>query len=139
MKHNNFRGCRWRNLTWFAAGVMLAGCQSWQTTSPDITMYWQYQDQLILATEAINAGDLTVAKEHLAKADVAAASPGQNRKVRSLERLVAGTEALMAGEPDRARAEWAGIEEPHLKREVRHKARLIGMDVPMDSNEIEAN
>ncbi len=125
-----------------ATTMVLGGCslwpQGWHREQPQVAvvampLHSQYRDHLTYATEALNEGDLEKAKSHLDRAGAFATNPKQNRKVRSLKRLVAGTEALMAGEPDTARAEWAQIEDPHLNREVRHKARLIGMDIPIVS------
>lgn len=92
--------------------------------------YRAFDQQMVVTTQAINAGELDQAREHLDQAGREASSPGQQQMVRSLQRLVDGAEALRNGDPDRARDEWARIDEPRLRREVRHKARLIGMDVP---------
>ncbi len=92
----------------------------------------QFQEPLTASTRAIAAGDLEQARHYLGQARAAATDHDQRVKVDSIEHLIAGTEALMAGDADRARTAWAQIEEPHLSREVRHKARLIGIDVPIE-------
>ena len=92
----------------------------------------RFQEPLAASTRAIAAGDLDKARQYLVQARAAAADHHQQVKVDSVEHLIDGTEALMVGDPDRARTAWAQIEEPHLSREVRHKARLIGIDVPIE-------
>ncbi len=92
----------------------------------------QFQEPLTASTRAIAAGDLEQARHYLDQARAAATGHDQKVKVDSIEHLIAGTEALMVGDADRARTTWAQIEEPHLSREVRHKARLIGIDVPIE-------
>ncbi len=128
----------WR-LPLLAATVMLVGCQSSLDIKAEAAArYVQFRDQLVFTTQAINAGDLERARAHLGEARAVAARPKQYRKVQSLKQLILGAEALRAGEPDRARVEWARIEERSLSREVRHKARLIGIDVPIVPLEEEA-
>jgi outer membrane biogenesis lipoprotein LolB len=120
----------------FAATLVLAGCFSMSKTDHGArngTYYRTYQDQIVQCTQAINAGDLALARVHLDQARAVALSAKQQRKVNSLDYLIDGTAALMSGDPDGARLAWAKIDEPHLSREVRHKARLIGMDVPMST------
>lgn len=115
--------------------LFMAGCHaapSAESKAAGGSDYRTFQEQLLLSTRAINAGDLELARVHLDEAGAAADNAKQLRKVDSLEQLITGAEALLGGEPDRARDEWSRIEEPHLSREVRHKARLIGMDVPME-------
>ena len=131
-----FRG-RWvRAYCMLVVAVMVVGCQ----TSPDIgaaehtTNHYQACSEMVtLSTQSIRAGDLAQAREYLQGAAASATTARQQQQVRSLTRLVDGAEALRDGDPDLARAEWARIEEPRLRREVRHKARLIGMDVPTAS------
>lgn len=128
------RGCCGAPL--FAAVLVLAGCFSMIATDQGArngTYYRTYQDQLLQCTQAINAGDLVAARVHLDQARAVALSAKQQRKVDGLDHLIDGTAALMSGDPDGARSAWAKIDEPHLSREVRHKARLIGMDVPVST------
>ena len=139
-KHLIFQGLWWQASCLLVAVIMLTGCQGSPRISDEqkVVRYQHFREQLILSTQAINASDLEGAKTYLSKAGKTAATPREHRKIRSLERLIAGTEALRAGDPDGARAEWSRIEEPRLNREVRYKARLIGMDVPRVSLEGEA-
>ena len=116
-----------------AAAILLTGCA---TAVPDEAGLGEidnqaFIDHLTLTTEAINAGDLNKAKARLGRARAATVTAHDVQKVDGLEYLIAGAEALRSGNPDRARNEWARIEEPRLRREVRHKARLIGLEVPM--------
>ena len=131
-----FRG-RWvRACCMLVVAVVVVGCQS----SPDIGVdqrttnrYQACSELVMLSTQSIKAGDLAQAREYLKGAAASATAARQQQQIRSLTRLVDGAEALRDGDPDRARAEWARIEEPRLRREVRHKARLIGLDVPTAS------
>ncbi len=110
----------------------LAGCASPPTAdTAAIDSRNRFQEPLTASTRAIAAGDLEQARQYLGQARAVAVDHQQQVKVDSIEHLIAGTEALMVGDPDRARTAWAQIEEPHLSREVRHKARLIGIDVPI--------
>ena len=98
-----------------------------QETSQDLL----FREHLTLSTEAINAGDLEGARAYLREAQTVAANPSQARKVQSLEHLILGAEALRDGDPMLTRVEWSKIDEPSLSREVRHKARLFGIHVPI--------
>lgn len=114
---------------------MLSGCASPPTAdTASVTSRSRFQEPLTASTQAINAGELELARQYLGQARAAAADHDQQVKVDSVEHLIAGTEALMVGDPDRARTAWSQIEEPHLSREVRHKARLVGIDVPIGAS-----
>ena len=118
-----------------AVATFMAGCHAAQTAAPQAQAeldHQTFQEQLLLSTRAINAGDLELARVHLDGAAAVAVNAKQLCKVDGLDQLIVGAAALLAGEPGRARHEWSRIEEPHLSREVRHKARLIGMDLPME-------
>jgi len=127
MQRSRFRGRLGQRLVLPAVviAVILTGCQS-PKADPVAS------SQLLTAsTQALGAGDLELARQYLDQARTVAVTPKQQVKVDSLDRLIDGTEALRAGDPDGARMAWSQIQEPHLNREVRHKARLIGLDVPM--------
>ena len=129
MKTRRVLTCGW--LTWLGAAALLIGCQSAYKTSitNDLARRQQFQEQLVLSTEAINAGDLEQAREHVRDAASWAVGPSEEQKVDSLEKLIAGAEALLAGEADEAQRQWAQIEDRELSAEVRGKARLVGMAV----------
>ena len=111
---------------------MLTGCATPPAAdTAAVTSHHQFQEPLRASTQAIAAGDLEQARQYLGQARAVAADHDQQVKVDSVEHLIAGTEALMLGDPDRAMTAWAQIEETHLSREVRHKARLIGIEVPI--------
>jgi hypothetical protein len=116
-----------------AVAILLTGCA---TAIPDEGGLNEihneaFIDHLTLTTEAINAGDLDQAKARLGRARAATATARDVQKVDGLEHLIAGAEALRSGNPEGAKSAWAQIEEPRLRREVRHKARLIGLEVPV--------
>lgn len=90
------------------------------------------------STASIGRGDLDAAKAELAEAKGHASGFHQRRQVRSLADLIAGAEALMAGEVERARAAWSRIEDPRLQREVRIKAKAMGIHVPLQSTPVGA-
>jgi len=94
---------------------------------------WEFREQLILATRAINQADLDQAKLHVQKARSRAFNFEQQRQVEGLTHLIAGAEALRQGDGARARSEWSQIEDPALLREVRGKARAIGIEVTPDA------
>ncbi len=136
MRRSIFRGWGRLHLPSLVAVAILSWF--WGCASPPIAdtaavaSHNRFQEPLTASTRAIAAGDLEQARQYLGQARAAAANHHQQVKVESIEHLIAGTEALMVGDPDRARTAWAQIEEPHLSREVRHKARLIGIDVPIE-------
>ena len=116
----------------FTAVVVLNACHSIATIDHEATARSdRFQEQLAWSTQAINAGDLEQARAHLEAARDAASSSKERQKVDSLDKLIVGAEALMEGDPARARSEWSWIDEPNLSREVRHKARLMGLSVPV--------
>jgi len=117
------------------AVVFLPGCQSGQKATR--AGQERFRQNVSACTQAIRAGDLADAKALLAKADDDARSFDQKRKTQSLGGLIDGAEALMDGNAQLARAKWSQIEDPLLGREVRVKANLIGMDVPLISTEAE--
>jgi len=114
-------------------GVVTAvgGCAASSTVDARTeALRWEYREQLLLATRAINEADLEQAKVHVERARSRAHNFEQERKVDGLEHLIAGAEALREGEAARVRAEWSQIEDPALSREVRIRARAIGIEVP---------
>jgi hypothetical protein len=115
------------------AVALLTGCAAGPAadSAPGVVDHQAFRDQLARTTQAVNAGDLEEAKTQLRQARAATTTSRQVQKVQGLQHLIAGAEALRAGDPQGARTAWARIEEPHLRREVRHKARLIGLEVPM--------
>jgi len=130
--NKNFRG-RCRCALALATAVVLAGCHT-TTVDPNAGARAQvaFDEQLGMAAQAINVGDLHSARDFVREARAAATTARDHQKVESLDHLISGAEALRTGDPDGARAEWSRIEEPRLAREVRHKARMIGVDVPME-------
>jgi len=136
MRRTIFRG--WGRLLLPSLVAVAVPSWLWGCASPPIAdtaavaSRSQFREPLTASTRAIAFGDLAQARQHLGQARAAATGHGQQVKVQSIEHLIAGTEALMVGDADGARTAWAQIEEPHLSREVRHKARLIGIDVPIE-------
>ena len=113
--------------------VTMAGCGSMFKADADLDAQKQaaFQASLAQCTQAINAGDLAGARVVLSDLDDRAEAFQQERQVQSLGQLLAGAEALMSGDGALAQAAWSRIEDPHLSREVRVKASLIGIDVPL--------
>jgi len=130
MQRSRFQGRLGQRLALPAAviAIILTGCQS---SKADPTASSQI---LTASTQALGAGDLELARQYLDQARAATVTPAQQVKIDSLDWLIDGTEALRAGDPDGARTAWSQIQEPNLSREVRHKARLIGLDVPMGAS-----
>ena len=125
----------------FLAVVVLSGCQGPQAASKPLDEVLvvepsqcslQYGENIKASTEAINAGDLDKAESHILAVKDCAESFEQEREVESLERVISGARAMMAGEVNVAKAQWSQIRDPHLNREVRLKAEsVIGVEVPM--------
>jgi hypothetical protein len=90
-----------------------------------------FGEQIGLTTTAINVGELETARDYLGEARGVATTARDTQKVDALDNLIVGAEALRTGDPAGARAAWSRIDDPRLAREVRHKARLIGIEVPM--------
>lgn len=113
------------------AALAVAGCGSSPKLDPQAeAMRYEFREQMILATRAFSDDNLEETKLHVARAKGRAFNFEQQRKVESFEHLVAGAEALRNGDADTARSEWSRIQDPALNREVRAKARDIGIDVP---------
>lgn len=114
--------------------VSFGGCGSWlKTGGPSEAQREAFQEQLVLTTYELNASNLQQAKVHAHKAREHAWGEQQEQKVDSLERLIAGVEALQDGDVELAQSEWSQITDPALKREVAIKASAIGIDV-QDTN-----
>jgi hypothetical protein len=90
-----------------------------------------FRESVIRCTESIRAGDLARAEVQLASARQLADSPAQHQKLRSLATLIEGAEAMLHGDSRAAAASWSRIEDPHLRAEVRAKARAVDLDVPL--------
>lgn len=110
-----------------AAGLTLGGCEYTQRQ----VQTQLFRGHIIDSTEAIRRGELGRAEVHLASARQLAEGPSQHEKVRSLETLIEGAEALLRGDGDAAAASWSMIEDPRLRREVRLKARSLDIEVPL--------
>ena len=108
--------------------LLAAGCQSAPTVD---TNGLAFDNRVRLATEAINDGDLHTARTHIHEAEAKASDHVQKRQVHSLDSLVGGAEALMAGDVALARAAWSRIDDPRLNHKVRRNASRIGIDVPL--------
>ncbi len=119
-----------------AAASVALGCVVWLGTGCQFVSEMKVSKQLfrqnILAcTQAINRGDLTQAEIYLNSARPLAKSDSEQVKLRSLETLIAGAEALMEGDGRLAEAHWSRIEDPVLRHEIRRGARGIDLNVPL--------
>jgi hypothetical protein len=116
--------------------IALAGCQfsffglGGNSEEEAALLERQFQNQLALSTRAINEANLAGAREHLEAARAKAATPHDLHKVESLAKLIDGAEAMLAGDTAKARTEWSAIGDQTLRREVKRKAKLIGMSIP---------
>ena len=106
--------------------VMLgSGCQSQQRS---VTL----RQGLNQSVDAVHAGDLQAARTELDGVKGKAKSFEEKRLVQSVDELIAGAKALMAGDVTEAKLAWSKIEDPQLNREVRVKASAVmDLDVPM--------
>ncbi|MBL4699858.1 MAG: hypothetical protein JKX85_01240 [Phycisphaeraceae bacterium] len=109
--------------------LLLPGCSS--TQKVDLARQERFQTALRQCTKAINKGDLDNAQTHLAKVNKNALNHSEKRKAQSLTKLVAGAQALVDGDAKLARNEWSNIADPRLARQVRTRAKLIDVTVPL--------
>jgi hypothetical protein len=110
--------------------ILLAGLSGCRATGRAEIPLHPFQDHLGACAAAIQRGDLDRARVDLDEAKRVAAGDAQALKVRSMERLLDGADALMAGDGATAAAQWSRIEDVALRQEVRHRARLFGVNVP---------
>jgi len=113
----------------------LLGCQTAPTEPIPVVQAIDtdliYRTAVVDCTHAIHAGDLDEARGQLTTARKFADSEQRARQVQSLDQLITGAEALLVGDGTTAVAAWSQIEDPILQREVRIRARAIGLDVPV--------
>lgn len=118
---------------WAASlGVVLlaAGCAAPKPAPPRAELNvasYEVQMALVSATEAVRVGDLEAARQHVSTGRAAGGSPYQRTKLDSLEQLINGAEAMMAGDVVGAREQWNRIVDPHLRREVDQKLEQKGL------------
>jgi hypothetical protein len=77
-------------------------------------------------TDALNEGDVEAAREHLssAKEHLKYLGAQELRQVRSLDLLIQGHEAYLAGDLDRVAEAWLAIPDERLREQVIERARL---------------
>lgn len=118
-------------LTYTALGCVVwvaAGCQFVSEFKVSKQLFRQ---NILACTQAINRGDLVQAEIYLSSARPLAKTESEQVKLRSLETLIAGAEALMEGDGRLAEAHWSRIEDPILRHEIRSGARQIDLNVPL--------
>lgn len=121
---------------WFRAATCVAltgltgltGCTYVMRDTVDTQLFRQ---NLMASAQAVQRGDLEEAEVHLATARPLANTPHAQQQLRSMEMLIQGAEQMMVGDQRLAAATWSRIEDPHLRREVRHTARRFDVDVPL--------
>lgn len=113
------------------APLALFGCNKKQVVDPGVENTRVFNEQIRLTTEAINEGDLDKAALHLEQAKARQATGVQRRQAESLDLLIQGTRAFIAGNAAEARKLWGEIPDPTLKREVT-RAADVELKVKMD-------
>jgi hypothetical protein len=114
---------------WPCVAVVLAvfaltGCQQQSKVS--------FNESIRLSLDSVRAGDLEMADLHLDNARPNAKTPSNKRIVASVDELIDGAEAMMAGDIAQAKADWSSIPDPQFNREVRVKAdAVMGIKVPL--------
>ena len=104
--------------------ALTTGCQTPQQSS-------MYNSNMNKCTVAVKGGDLEEARQYVSQAKLEAVSFDQKRQVESMEKLIEGAEALMAGDVQLAKECWSNISDPYLCREVRVKAQTVmDLEVP---------
>ena len=107
-----------------AAAIMLSGCQQ-----PSRAVF---NESIRQSVDSVQAGDMETAETHLAEARKNAKTHEDKRIVQSIDDLVTGAKAMMNGDVDAAKQQWADIEDPRFNREVRVKAdAMMGVKVPL--------
>jgi hypothetical protein len=107
-----------------AAATLLTGCQQPNRTA--------FNESIRQSVDSIQAGDMETADTHLADARKNAKTHEDKRIVASMDDLVTGAKAMMTGDVDAAKHQWAGIDDPRFNREVRVKAdAMMGVKVPL--------
>jgi hypothetical protein len=107
-----------------AAATLLTGCQQPNRTA--------FNESIRQSVDSIQAGDMETADTHLAQARKNAKTHEDKRIVASMDDLVTGAKAMMTGDVDAAKQQWAGIDDPRFNREVRVKAdAMMGVKVPL--------
>jgi hypothetical protein len=114
----------WPCVAVLLAVFLLTGCQEQNKVS--------FNENIRQSLDSVQAGDLEMAGKHLDDARPKAKSHDDKRVVKSVDGLIDGAEAMMAGDVAQAQANWSGIPDPHFNREVRVKAgAVMGVKVPM--------
>ncbi|MBW8016275.1 MAG: hypothetical protein FVQ82_08820 [Planctomycetes bacterium] len=107
-----------------AIACVLSGCQQ-----PSRAVF---NESIRQSVDSVQAGDMETADIHLAEARKNAKSHEDKRIVQSIDDLVTGAKAMMAGDVAGAKQQWADIDDPHFNREVRIKANvMMGVRVPL--------
>ena len=107
-----------------ALASMLTGCQQ-----PSRAVF---NESIRQSVDSVQAGDMETADTHLAVARKNAKTHEDKRIVESMDDLVTGAKAMMTGDVDAAKQQWADIDDPWFNREVRVKAdALMGVKVPL--------
>lgn len=104
--------------------IMLSGCQQ-----PSRAVF---NESIRQSVDSVQAGDMETADTHLDEARKNAKTYEDKRIVQSIDDLVTGAKAMMAGDIDAAKQQWADIDDPRFNREVRVKAdAMMGVKVPL--------
>ena len=114
------------------AVAIMPGCHS--KKQPGINVRLQ-RDEFKLAmkkgVEAVRAGDLEMARMHVDAARPYANTFERQRMVESMDGLISGAQAMMDGDVNQAKNDWASIPDLDLNREVRVNADVVmGVKVP---------
>ncbi|MEO1236597.1 MAG: hypothetical protein AAFX76_07395 [Planctomycetota bacterium] len=108
--------------------TVAAGCQS----APKVDQrLLDYRSAMGSATESIQASEFDGARGHIDTALRLAQDEVERQKAQSLGHLVDGTEAYAQGDVLGAKSKWEQISDPVLYREVRRKARVLGVSLPL--------
>ncbi len=114
----------WPCVAALLAVILLTGCQEQNRAS--------FNESIRQSLDSVQAGDLEMAGNHLDKARDNAKTYDDKSVVKSVDDLIEGAEAMMAGDVAQAQADWSSIPDPHFNREVRVKAdAIMGVKVPL--------
>lgn len=114
----------WPLVAVLLAAFMLGGCQEQSKVS--------FNQSIRESLDSVQAGDLAMAEMHLDEARPNAKTYENKRIVGSVDELIGGAQAMMAGDVTQAKADWSSIPDPRFNREVRVKADVVmGVKVPL--------
>ena len=89
----------------------------------------QCRNELVQSCQAIRRAEFQTARRHLENARALSASPLMLEKVRDLDQICRGAEALESGEIQTAAHHWMNVRDHDLRMQLVHLTSHQGMDM----------